>query len=384
MYFAGPTNKPGIYIGELEGPERTWLLDATYAEDVRPGYLFFVRDRTLFAQPFDPASLTLSDRPTQVAENVLGFSASADGTVVHRTDWDPGPQLVWFDRSGKEIGRPSGEGAAPSLSPSGTHVALVRGLGITTRERGQDVYLLDLSRDNFTRLTVGPGARNSPVWSPDGRRIAYALISGGGIYETAATGGGTERPLLKGTEVAIPMDWSPDGQFLLYRILRPKTGFDLWALSITDGRTFPVVQTEFADREAQFSPDGRWFAYQSDESGRFEIYIRPFPDAARVRYGPISSSGGTQVRWRRDGKELFYVEADNGLTAVSFTVVAGGQRIEPGTAVPLFRAALGSAATQAVGTAHNVVSPDGQRFLLNTATDVTSPITVILNWTPRF
>jgi Tol biopolymer transport system component len=303
---------------------------------------------------------------------------------MYRQGQDLGSQLIWFDRSGKEIGRPSGPGATPSMSPDGTRVAVVRGLGITTRERGQDVWVLDLSRDVFTRLTVGPGARNTPLWSPDGRRIAFASIGANALYATAADGGGTEQLLLKAPETVIPMDWSPDGRFLLYRISSAKTGFDLWALSLMDGRAFPVVRTEFAEKEAQFSPDGKWFAYQSNESGRFEIYVRPFPDVGGARYGPMSSNGGTQVRWRRDGKELFYLGLDNSLMAVPIVKTAGGQRIEAGTAVPLFRAdVIGRDPGSVLSTQQYAVSPDGQRFLLNTTADVTSPISVILNWKPN-
>ena len=384
VYSHGPSNKSVIYLGQLDGPQRTRVLDADYAEYGPSGYLFFVRDRSLFAQYLDASRLEVTGSPLQIAENVVGFSTSVGGSVVYRQGQDAGSQLVWFDRSGKEIGRPSGPGATPSMSPDATRVALVRGLGITTRERGQDVWVLDLSRDVFTRLTVGPGARNSPLWSPDGRRIAFASIGANAIYETAADGGATERVLLKASEILIPMDWSPDGRFLIYRVTGAKTGFDLWALSLMDGRTFPLVQTEFAEKEAQFSPDGKWFAYQSNESGRFEIYVRPFPDVGGARYGPMSSNGGTQVRWRRDGKELFYLGLGNTLMAVPIAVASGGQRIEAGTAVPLFRAnPIGSSPETTVYAQQYAVSPDGQRFLVNTTAEVTSPITVILNWKPN-
>ena len=166
----------------------------------------------------------------------------------------------------------------------------------------------------------------------------------------------------------------------MYRVVGAKTGFDLWALSLMDGRTFPLVQTEFAEKEAQFSPDGKWFAYQSNESGRFEIYIRPFPDFDRARYGPMSSNGGIHVRWSRDGKELFYLGLDNTLMAVPIAVASDGQRIEAGTAVPLFRANPNPGS--ALYVQPYAVSPDGQRFLVNTIAEVTSPITVILNWKP--
>jgi Tol biopolymer transport system component len=185
--------------------------------------------------------------------------------------------------------------------------------------------------------------------------------------------------LLQTAQDAFPNDWSPDGRFLIYRSSSSTNDHDLWVLSLEDRRAFPLVQTRFSEREAQFSPDGRWFAYQSNESGHFEIYIRPFPDAGRTRI-PVSNNGGVQVRWRRDGQELFYVGLDNTLMAVSIQASPNGDTMTPGSPVPLLRANVG--AGEGVTVQDYAVSRDGTRFLINKLPDVTAPITVVLNWLP--
>ena len=234
----------------------------------------------------------------------------------------------------------------------------------------------------LTRLTLGAPVNNSPLWSPDGSRVVFSSPRNGrpfALYEKTTDGGGEERLLLQTEQSIFPMDWSPDGRFLMYRTSGPKTGFNLWAVSLEDKRTFSVVETEFDEREAQFSPNGQWIAYQSNESGRFEIYLRPFPDSARARYGPVSTSGGVQVRWRGDGRELFYLGLDDRLMAVPIRVGPGRQVIEAGTPVSLFPTRLLSRGT-GVQVQQYDVSNDGTRFLLNTFEEVTSPISVILSW----
>jgi dipeptidyl aminopeptidase/acylaminoacyl peptidase len=200
------------------------------------------------------------------------------------------------------------------------------------------------------------------------------------LYQKSAVGAGGAERLLTTGETMLTTDWSSDGRFLLYRSLSPKTGFDIWALPMGgESKHFPVVQTNSDEREAQFSPDGKWIAYQSDESGRVEIYVQPFPIGARTQ---ISTTGGAQVRWRRDGKELFYIALDGRLMAVPVEFPANGQTVEPGRPVALFETHIGGA-VQGFNKQQYVVSPDGQRFLMNTVTDQasTSPITVLINWT---
>jgi Tol biopolymer transport system component len=175
-------------------------------------------------------------------------------------------------------------------------------------------------------------------------------------------------------------DWSRDGRFLLYRSNDPQTDWDIWAMPLDgDRHPFPVVRTKFEERDGQFSPDGKWIAYQSNESGRFEIYVQPFPGpGAKLR---ASINGGVQVRWRSDGKELFYITLEGRLVAVPFRVSSSGQAADTGSPTPLFAARVGG--IQDVWLPEYIVSPDGGRFLMDTALEeMPSPINVILNWKP--
>lgn len=216
----------------------------------------------------------------------------------------------------------------------------------------------------------------------------FASTRKGGVanlYRKAANGAGAEELLLESSEDKMSTDWSPDGRHVLYCMYDPKTQNDVWALPL-DGnqktqKPFPVVQTEFEERNAQFSPDGKWIAYQSNESGRFEVYIQPFPGpGAKTR---ISTNGGAQARWRRDGRELFYMALDGRLMAVPIRLPVDGQTVDAGVPVPLFLAHPRRAIEHIDGPQY-VVSPDGQRFLVNTIVEQgpTPPISVILNWKP--
>ncbi len=201
-------------------------------------------------------------------------------------------------------------------------------------------------------------------------------------YVKPASGAEDERLLLADEEAGPPSDWSPDGQFILYARQRA-LGLqrdDIWALPVDGHRkAFPVVQTPFHEENGQFSPDGKWIAYQSNESGEMEIYLQPFPGPGpRTR---ISSDGGVQVRWRHDGKEVFYLAPDNRLMAV--LVQFDSDRVNVGTPMPLFASGLTGPVPRSPYARHYMVSPDGQRFLVNTARPVTLPITVVLNWKPK-
>ena len=201
------------------------------------------------------------------------------------------------------------------------------------------------------------------------------------LYQKPAIGAGTEELLLATAQDKIPTDWSPDGRLLLYRSVDPKTGYDLWALPMNgDGKPFPVVQTNFDERDAQFSPDGKWIAYQSNESGRFEIYIQPFPGPGSKLQ--VSTNGGVQMRWGPNGKELFYIALDARLMAVPIRLASNPQTAEPGSPTPLFATRVGGA-LQGTFRQQYDVSSDAPRFLMNTITEeAASPITVILNWNP--
>jgi Tol biopolymer transport system component len=213
--------------------------------------------------------------------------------------------LAWFDRSGKEVGKvgdPIAGPLNPSMSHDGRTVALFR-----TVSGNVDIWLLEIARGVLTRFTSGPANDVFPIWSADGTHVVFSSIRKGtfNIFSKPASGVGGEEVILEGPPNKNPLDWSRDG-FLLYRSLDPKTGFDLWAVALNgEKKPFPVVQTDSDERDGQFSPDGKWIAYQSSESGRSEIYVQSFREPSGKLL--VSTNGGAQVRWRRDGNELFYV-----------------------------------------------------------------------------
>src|SRR5262249_31242771 len=190
-------------------------------------------------------------------------------------------------------------------------------------------------RSRFT-LDVAPDV--GPVWSPDGKQMVFSSnrTTTYDLYEKPVNApSGSEQLLLATPQIKVPTDWSPDGRFLLYRNFDPKTGYDIWALPMDgDRKPFPVVQTNSVERDAQFSPNGKWIAYQSNESDRFEIYVQPFPSPGGRSL--VSTNGGAQPRWRRDGKELFYIGLDDRLMAVPIRLNPNGQTVEVGAATPLF------------------------------------------------
>jgi Tol biopolymer transport system component len=307
--------------------------------------------------------------------NMVAVSASATGHVAYRTGAGVARrQLVWVDRSGKPIDSigESGYLLDPVLSPDETTVALRR-----DDNGGNAVWLLDTKRGVFQQF-ASPGGY--PVWSPDGSRILFSGFQKGNLdlYLKPFTGAGREELLLATAQIKVATDWSRDGRFVLYRSAEPQTGRDLFAMSLGDRKVVPVAQTPFDEREAQFSPDGRWIAFVSNESGRPEVYVQPFPGPGKKQ--SISSNGGGQPRWRRDGTELFYVALDGQLMAVPMNRSARGDAIAGDAPVPLFPANVGGA-VQSNNRQQYMVSADGQRFLMNTILEeAASPITLLLNW----
>ena len=313
----------------------------------------------------------------------MALSAAAGGAIAFRVgSAQIEHQFVWVDRSGKEIGTVGAPDRnmliSPSGSPDGGSLALLR------RVNGNsDVWLLETRRGVLSRFTDHPGEDIFPIWSRDGSRIVFTSNRNGtnDLYQKRTTGVGGEELLLPGgPEETFACDWSPDGQFLLYQRRSVKTGFDFWALPLRGGgKPFSVAQTEFEERDGQFSLDGKWIAFHSNRSGRFEVYVQSFPGPGAPLQ--VSASGGAQVRRRPDGRELFYIALDGRLMAAPIQVAADGQLVV-GIPVPLFAAHLGRVLT--VG-AQYVVSPDGQRFLMNSIVQNASPtpIRLVLNWHPR-
>jgi serine/threonine protein kinase/Tol biopolymer transport system component len=375
----GPSQ--GIYVADLDSPTRQRLADravATATEDS----LLFIRDRTLLAQRFDPVTLTLTGAPTQIADGVTAASALSNRALVYRSGAVHEPIPIWFDRSGREVGRAREPGTSPWMSRDGRRITMMR--TSSPGESGQinpGIWVWDLQQDGFRRIVAAPPVGNTPIWSPDGTRIVFSSARNGrpfALYEKAADESGGERLFLQTDQSVFANDWSLDGT-LIYRTNSAKGGFDLWTLSVKDGRRQPLVETQFNEREAQFSPDGRWFAFQSDESGQYEIYLRPFPDDGRKGYGPVSVNGGTQVRWNPNGKELFYLGLDDRLMSVTITTTASGRSIEAAKPISLFQTHIIEAG---VLSQQYVVSHEGNRLLVLTTQEAIAPITVILNWQP--
>jgi Tol biopolymer transport system component len=392
IYVAfGRPDVSGVYLGRLDDPLKRRLIDTSSMAVHAAGHLFFVQKDTIFAQGFDATTLALQDRPAPVAAGILenlGYfvtlSATDSGTVAFRTgSASRAKQFVWFDRAGRvleKVGEPDpANAAAPSPSPDGTHVAMFR--------RGQDapdsdIWQLETRRGVLTRFTTTPGEDIFPSWSRDGARIAFTSNRNRlyELYAKSTQGAGEETLLVSGSaEETFVSDWSPDGRLLLYQRRSPKTGWDLWALTLSTGASAPFLQTESDERDAIFSPDGRWIVYGSNSAGRYDVYVRPSAGGVAT---PVSTNGGVQPRWRADGRELFYVALDGRLMAVDIASPANGP-IEVGSPTFLFPTKIGRVFTPG-GSSEYIPSPDGTRILMNTVVSDPgpAPIRLVLNWSP--
>ncbi|MBI2833800.1 MAG: serine/threonine-protein kinase, partial [Acidobacteria bacterium] len=328
LYFADsalPENR-GVYIGSLGSPEVRRLNDSDSNVSYAPeGYLLFTRAAQLMAQPFDAKSLALrGDAVAIEAVNdvwssigIALFSVSETGALAYGTVPNSNSRLVWFDRTGRALDPISEPGGYVhvALSPDERQVALER----DDAEADQyGIWLTDLSRRVASRFTVRRAWNYRPVWNADGSRVAFATAGSMGIdlWEKVASGGESEQRLAELVGVNEPTDWSSDGRFVTYTNTESPTRADLWVLPLFgDRKPYPFLKTEFDESQARFSPDGRWMAYVSNESGRLEVYVRPFPGPGTK--WQISPNGGSQPQWRRDGKELFYIAADHRLMAVA-------------------------------------------------------------------
>jgi Tol biopolymer transport system component len=404
FYAQGAPDTVGIYLGTLDAPDthRLTAADAAGVSWASPsvaadGWLLWVRAGTLVAQRLDVAGAALTGDPVTLADavavdvtlNAAAVSVSASGLVAYRTSAGSRRQLTWVDRSGKALG-PLGAPDEnnllyPSVSPDGQQVAVVR-----TVQGNTDIWLLDGAR--ASRFTFDAAVDRYPLWSPDGTRIAFDSNRTGtrDLYLTAAGGAGAEERLLASPQTKVATDWSADGRFLLYYSIDPQTNRDLWVLPLEGDRTpWVLLKTPFDERHGAFSPDGRWVAYQSNESGRDEIYIRPFGGAAASgadaaaagRQWQVSTVGGVFPRWRRDGKELYYLAPNGALMAAPITVT--GATLAPGAPVALFPIGVYGGGVDIAQNRQYDVTRDG-RFLINTVLDeAAAPITLIQNWNPE-
>jgi len=398
-----PGGPNGIYVTDLDSTSPKLLIpggsNAMYAD----GRLFFLRQQTLVAQPFDLDRIELTGEPLVIAEPVItgggvgirgAFSVSQAGVVAYETggvevggNADTVSQLVWLDRSGKQlatVGEPARQQNA-ELSGDEKRVA-VNVFDVTRRTR--DIWLVDAIRGVRTRLTFGAGNEAGPVWSPDAMRIVFN--ADGQLHQKASNGASAEETLIadNGRENGGngPSDWSPDGRFVLFNTSTSLNGAaGVWVLPLFgDRKAFPLVDTPYNENLGLFSPDGKWVAYVSNESGRNEVYVAPFdgtPTSAAVRASgskwQVSTAGGNWPRWRKDGREIFYIAPDNRLMVA--TVDGRGAAFDVAAVRPLF-------AMRLVRNQRFMydVSGDGQRFLVNTpqeeSSPVQAPITLLVNW----
>ena len=390
LFLSGGSRKTGtrvIGIASLDSQEVKSVLTTDFtAVYAKPGYLLFRREAMLMAQRFDADRLEVSGDPFPVAEQI-GFdgityqtlvSASDQGVLAYQSLGAGKTQLVWFDRADKKLGvvGAPGDYSDLALSPDDKRLAFFQ---VDPDTGNADIWLMDLASGAPSRFTFDPAVDFTPIWSPDGERIVFASLREGApnLFQKMADGSGQEDSLYKSPLAKLPSDWSTDGRFLLCGTVDPKTRYDLWVLSVGDHKWEPFWQTPANESRAMFSPNGRWVVYESDESGKKEIYVQSFP-ASGAKW-QISVSGGSQPRWRRDGKELFYLGGDRKITAVEVNTEA--PTFAHGTPRALFETRISKGEDRA-GDQY-VVTSDGQRFLVNTVAEegAYTPINVVLNWT---
>jgi eukaryotic-like serine/threonine-protein kinase len=388
---AGLPSATGLYLGTVGSDERQRVLttssNALYAS---PGYLLFGRAETLMAQRFDTRRLRFTGEPAIAAQDVsfvpapnfLNFSVSQTGLLVYSSGAvDVGRQLVWYDRQGKplsRLGQPE-YSSWPQLSPDGKRLAI----RLLTAPAGDfDIWIYDLTRAVHTRMSFSALTAYAPAWSPDGTQLAYAHSTpdapGDHMYLLNPNGTGKERtleqPIIE-SMANYPSSWSPDGRFLLFD-RQNKTGkVSIWVLPFSgDRKPYPFVETQFNAQAGKFSPDGHWVAYVSNDSGQDEIYIAPFPGpGSRVQ---VSSAGGSQPRWRRDGRELFFLSPDIKMMSADLTLTAGDFHV--GSVRQLFAVSpLGGVP----GYLYDVTA-DGQKFIIAQDFEHTTtvPLTIVANW----
>jgi Tol biopolymer transport system component/tRNA A-37 threonylcarbamoyl transferase component Bud32 len=378
----------GIYAASLDGGERKRIVasDAN-AWYVPSGQLLYMRGDVLMAQPFDLRKLLLQGEPHPIADHIVRtvtapgaiFAASSNGVLVWRSGNGSDSLLEWFDRSGKKLGAvgDAADFSNPALSPDDGRLAVgIRDPQTKTR----DIWVIDLMRGARTRLTFDPADELNPVWSPDGTRIAFSSNRRGerDVYQKLADGLGQDELLLEAKDGQDSVeDWSADGKYLLYHYQPPEHNY-LYVMPFAgDRKPVPLVKTELHTEQGQFSPNGRWLAYSSYESRKSDIYVQGFtPSPSRPRgKWQVSTAGGSEARWRRDGKELYYY---SGGAIMAVDVKTDGASFEAGIPKALFKAPPGAFGARN----HFVVSKDGQRFLVVTPVEETTntPMQVLVNW----
>jgi Tol biopolymer transport system component len=351
------------------------------------GHLLYGRETTLMAQPFDPGRLEFRGDPIPVADGVqmdfsfsqMTFSASENGLLIYQTgESAAGSRLSWFDRSGKP-GGVLGDLAsyfALGLSPDGRHVAVNL---IDPRVGAADVWVFDVARGLRTRFTFDPGPENFPIWTPDGKQVIFSSTRKGksrfNLYRKSFAGSGEDELVLESDRDKVASQCTPDGRSLLFWTRGdPATRTDIWVMPLSGGgEPTAILKTQFGEQWPALSPDGRFMAYESDESGRVEIYVSPFPVPSRK--WQVSTAGGEKPHWRNDGKEIAYLASDNKLMAVEVNITATDFQV--GAATALF-----AIQPQRPGNVFDM-SPDARRFLVNASIveQNSQPLTLVVPWT---
>jgi len=389
--FMAQSGKPEnnvVYIGSVDSTETHSLnIHASKAVYATPGYLLFAREQSITAQPFDPSRLQLSGEavslgePVALRSGVYGdatFSVADNGTLVSWSGGEEMTQLTWFDRGGESLGTigKAGDHLALALSPDDKKVAVEL---IDPAIQTGDIWVIDLTSRIRSRLTFDPAWDFGPFWSPDGTRVVFGSIRGGlqSLYQTVATGGGTDEVVLKSPDALGATDWSSaDGQPIVYQNM---SKYNVGVMPLTgDRKPRLLLSTEFLEGDGRLSPNGRWLAYTSNESGSWDVYVQPFPSLDRK--WRISPDGGSRPTWRRDGKELFYVAPDQKLMAVPVTADSS-LAFAAGTPTPLFQVKM-IPLPPTQPRLQYAATANGNRFLVNTVVEPASPspITVVLNW----
>ncbi|HET6372479.1 MAG TPA: protein kinase [Candidatus Polarisedimenticolia bacterium] len=375
-----------LMLASLDAADASVLIeDATNAQYVEPGYLIYGRSANLYAWRFDAAALRLEGQAVPLlkekmsfweAKNFIPFAASDDRTLVYLPEANRSTQMRWYDRQGRPLGAlgPPGFNFSPRISPDGRKVAYVSG---ESAQSPSDLWIRDLEFDRTYRLTQQSGLYSTPAWAPDSDRIVL-LCQPKGVQDlclTSLSGGGAISPLYESSTWKETGSWMPDGKRLLFSSQDPETDQDIMMLPAGGGEPIPILRTPFAENEAQISPDGSRIAYVSNQSGRFEVYVRSLEAAAGQ--WQISSNGGGQARWSADGKELVYASADGYLMTVP---IQTGSTFRPGTPVRLFAA---PELSDSRDSGLEDITPDGQRILVNVPTTSRTSIGfhIITNWT---
>jgi Tol biopolymer transport system component len=398
LYYGSPRDTIGgaIFIGSLDVKPKAQDAKALFPADSAAlfaldpdqtaasglGHIIFRREGTLFSQPFDARRLRLTGEAVAVSDQIGSFtslpaySVSAGGVLIYHPglSFRANTQLTWFDRQGHPtgtLGDPNSYYNATSISPDGTRVAVTI---VDYSKSTADLWVSEVSRSLPTRLTFGPGYSCCAVWSPDGSRIAFGRRDGK-LYRKNADGTGDEEPLpVTGTN-PTPTSWSHDGRYLLYTMPNAQGLPDIWVLPLEGhSKPFPFLSTPAEEMYGVFSPDGRWVAYTSNETGARQIYVRPFSTSVRGKWLVSNGSSFGASSWRQDGRELYYMAADSSVMAVP---ISANQVFQPGEPKVVFK--LPSSAVL------NAVTPDGNRFLVGVTANATQPsslppFTVVLNW----